>query len=99
MVCPKFNSHVYKLKRWNLGVHICFYFATRAPKRCFYWVNAQCSQKIVDGPINMVPLEKVVSSPMIQLIWITMGISLGQKRWGPLMGREISCNQWEGPSL
>jgi len=22
MICPKFNSHVYKLKRWNLGVCI-----------------------------------------------------------------------------
>jgi hypothetical protein len=25
MVCPKFNSPIYKLKRWNPGVHICFY--------------------------------------------------------------------------
>jgi len=27
MVCPKFNSHVYKLKRWNLKEHMNFYFA------------------------------------------------------------------------
>jgi hypothetical protein len=26
MVCLKFNSHVYKLKRWNLMEHICFFF-------------------------------------------------------------------------
>ncbi len=34
MVCPKFNSHVYKLKR-KLGEHVCFYIATGGPKRCF----------------------------------------------------------------
>jgi hypothetical protein len=28
MVCPKFKSHVYKLKRWVMGEHICFYFVT-----------------------------------------------------------------------
>jgi hypothetical protein len=27
-VCPKFNSHVYKLKRWAIIDHICFYYAT-----------------------------------------------------------------------
>jgi hypothetical protein len=45
LIGPKFNSHVYKLKRWNLGKHICFYFAIGGPKRCFYWGHAQCSQK------------------------------------------------------
>jgi hypothetical protein len=58
MVCPKFNSPIYKLKRWNPGVHICFYFASGSLKRCFYWGHAQCSQKIADGPINMAPLKK-----------------------------------------
>jgi hypothetical protein len=45
MVCPKFNSHVYKLKRWGSlkggdhreKKHVCFYFATWGPQRCFYW--------------------------------------------------------------
>jgi hypothetical protein len=58
MVCPKFNSPIYKLKRWNPGVHICFYFASGSLKRCFYWGHAQCSQKIADGPINMAPFKK-----------------------------------------
>ncbi len=30
--CPKFNSHVYTLKRQVKGVHICFYFATRVQR-------------------------------------------------------------------
>jgi hypothetical protein len=55
---PKFNSPVYKLKRWNPWVQICFNFATGGPKRCFYWGHAQCSKKIADGPINMAPLNK-----------------------------------------
>jgi hypothetical protein len=37
------QPHVDKLKRWNLGEHICFYFATEGTKRCFYWGHAQCS--------------------------------------------------------
>jgi hypothetical protein len=36
MVCPKFNSHVYKLKTWNLvWKHICFYFAVGGSMKCF----------------------------------------------------------------
>jgi hypothetical protein len=57
MVCPKFNSPVYKLKTWNSGVQICLYFATGGPKRWLYWGHAQCSKKIADGPINMAPLK------------------------------------------
>jgi hypothetical protein len=34
MICPKFNSHVYKLKKWSLVEHICFHFATGGPKEC-----------------------------------------------------------------
>jgi hypothetical protein len=41
----------------NPGEHTCFYFATQDPKRCFYWGHGQCSDKIADGPTNMVPLE------------------------------------------
>jgi hypothetical protein len=45
LIGPKFNSHIYKLKRWNLGKHICFYFAAWGSKEvCFYWGHAQCSQ-------------------------------------------------------
>jgi len=33
MVCPKFNSHVYKLKRVGHGEHICFYFAIGVVQR------------------------------------------------------------------
>ncbi len=57
MVCPKFNSHGYKLKRLYLGEHTCFYVATQDPKRCFYWGHAQCSYKIADGPMNMAPIK------------------------------------------
>jgi len=57
-VCPKFNSLVCKLKRWNPKVHICFYFATQGPKSCFYWGHAQSSKRIADGPINMALLKK-----------------------------------------
>jgi hypothetical protein len=48
MVCSKFNSLVYKLKRWNPRVHIYFYFATGGPKKCFYGWHAQCSKKITN---------------------------------------------------
>jgi len=37
------QPHVDKLKRWNLGEHICFYFAIEGPKRCFYWGHGQWS--------------------------------------------------------
>jgi hypothetical protein len=37
IICPKFNSHAYKLKRLAIGENICLYFVTWGPKRCFYW--------------------------------------------------------------
>jgi hypothetical protein len=37
IICPTFNSHVYKLKRLAIGENICLYFVTWGPKRCFYW--------------------------------------------------------------
>ncbi len=37
MVCPKFNSHVYKLKRSATWEHICLYCVNRDPIRWFYW--------------------------------------------------------------
>jgi hypothetical protein len=62
MVCPKFNSHGYKLKRWYLGEHTCFNFATQDPKRCFSKGHAQCSDKIADGPINAAPFKRNLKS-------------------------------------
>jgi hypothetical protein len=32
IVCPKFNSHVYNLKRWSSWEYICFYFASGVPR-------------------------------------------------------------------
>jgi hypothetical protein len=69
MICPKFNCPVYKLKRSNQKVDICFYFAT--------WVQIGASiggmpnvpKTFADGPINMAPLIKkqikVVRATMI----------------------------------
>ncbi len=57
MVCPKFNAHVYKLKRWAIDKCLCFYFPTK-DKEAFLFGNAQCSKKIDDGPINMGPSKK-----------------------------------------
>jgi hypothetical protein len=52
MVCPKFNSHLYKLKRWSLKEHMIFYFATWGTK-VILLEHAQCSQKqLPDGTIN-----------------------------------------------
>jgi hypothetical protein len=52
MVCPKFNPHVYKLKRLIVGEYICIYFATTGPKRCFHGGSVKRSETIVDGPMN-----------------------------------------------
>jgi hypothetical protein len=37
--------------------------------------------------------------PLICSVFFARGISPGQKWWGTLFGREISCSQWEGPSM
>ncbi len=49
MICPKFNSHVYKLKRYVVGKYICFSFATRDPKRCFHWGVINIPKKLLMG--------------------------------------------------
>jgi hypothetical protein len=46
MVCSKFNSHLYKLKRCNKGEYICFYFATRGLKRPFHQGVLQGAKKL-----------------------------------------------------
>jgi len=58
MVCPKFNSHVYKLKRWALGSTFYFIFANGGPNRCFYWGVPKFSKNFVDGPIDMAPSKE-----------------------------------------
>jgi hypothetical protein len=58
MVCLKFNFHVYKPKMWATGEHICFYFVIRS-KEVLQSGSAQCSKKIDDEPINMVPSTKI----------------------------------------
>jgi hypothetical protein len=32
-------------------------------------------------------------------VFFARGVKLGKKWWGPLLGREISCSQWEDPSI
>jgi len=53
MICPKFNSHVYKLKKvGQRGAHL-FLFCNRDPKRCFYWGGPNVPKTIGDGLINV----------------------------------------------
>ncbi len=65
MVCPKFNSHVYKLKG-KLRVSI-FAFTLQlgskevlllSPKRCFYWEVHNAPRKLVMGQSMLVPSPK-----------------------------------------
>ncbi len=75
-VCPKFNCLVYKLKRSNPRVDICFYFATVVQRGASIGGMPNVPKTFADGPINMAPpkkiKKKVVSPNMIQLIWITL---------------------------
>jgi hypothetical protein len=58
LVCPKLESLVHKLKRWDIQEHICLYFVSEGPKRCFYWgVPLMFPKKIGVGPINVAPLK------------------------------------------
>jgi hypothetical protein len=58
MVCPKFNSHGYKLKRWAIGQHICFYFCDLGSKEVHLLGGAQCSKKLVMGQLVYGPFPK-----------------------------------------
>jgi hypothetical protein len=67
MVCPKFISHVYKLKRQAIGEYICFYFATRGLKRWFHWGVLHVPNFFDDGSMNMDLSKnkiKFMSAPM-----------------------------------
>jgi hypothetical protein len=77
MVCPKFNSYVYKLKRWARGENICFCFGIGGPTRCCYGGVPQCSKRIGDGAINVVSFKKKksVGRPWTKLIWIRLIMS------------------------
>jgi len=68
MVCPKFNSHVYKLRKVGYrGAHL-FPFCSWDPKRCFYWgvPNVPKELMIISQSIWLLQKEKekVVSAPM-----------------------------------
>jgi len=57
MVCPKFNSHVCKLKRLPIEEHICLYFSTWCPKKYFYWGVPNVLKNLVMGQ-SILPLPK-----------------------------------------
>jgi hypothetical protein len=58
MVCPKFNSYVYKVKRWAIGEHNSFYFGIGGPKRCCYGGVPNVSKKLVMGPSMFFPSKR-----------------------------------------
>jgi len=64
MVCPKFNSHVYKLKRWGSlkgGDHReknTFVSILQLGVHGGASIGSDQSSKIGDGPINMTPSQK-----------------------------------------
>jgi hypothetical protein len=69
MVCGKFNSHVYKLKRWVLNEHIFFDFTIWGQKRCLYWGISSVPKKFDVDLIIMIPspkdfLKKNVRAPV-----------------------------------
>jgi hypothetical protein len=53
MVCPKFNNHVNKLKRWAMGESIIV--SILQLKRCFYLGVPNVPNFFDDGPIHMAP--------------------------------------------
>ncbi len=53
MICPKFNSHMYKLKRKAVGECICFYFAMGS-KEMLPLRKVLMFQKIVDRLMNKI---------------------------------------------
>ncbi len=71
MVCPKFNSHVYKPKRWTPGECCCFYFAKLGgPKRCFYWGMPNVPKNLMMAQSIWLPF--FFKSCGHTLIWIIM---------------------------
>jgi hypothetical protein len=63
MICPKFNSHIYKLKKGRLsGEHICFYFATGVQRGASIEGSSKpkVPKKIGDGPIQEAPSQRKI---------------------------------------
>ncbi len=61
MVCPKFNSPVYKLKWWNLRDYISFYFAIGVHRGAsFIGGMPNVPKKLLMGWINMAKGLKVL---------------------------------------
>jgi hypothetical protein len=58
MVCPKFNSDVYKVKRWAIGERICVFFWDWGSKEVLLMGRPQCSKKIGDGGNQCCFLQK-----------------------------------------
>jgi hypothetical protein len=101
MVCPKFNSHVYKCKMWVKG---STHFAIGCPKRCFYL--GVPSKDIGDGPINMAPFWKNevwahthelinMNHKQVHLLFARVNNS-SQKWWQIVLRIEFVCSQWKG---
>jgi hypothetical protein len=82
MVCPKFNSHVYKLKRWPIGKHICFYFTTWGPKRHFYWGVHNVKKNWLSAQLLWLlsKREKCECTYELSLIWITLYHTIHKQR-------------------
>ncbi len=84
MVCPKFNSDVYKLKRWALGEHICLLLCNLGSKEVLLLGSAQCSNTNSQCTNQfMAPLKRQesyenthklinVNHTMSHALWITM---------------------------
>jgi hypothetical protein len=102
MVCPKFNSHVYKLKRWKPWEHISLYFATGVQTGASIWGHAQCSKKIADGPINMAPfLKKRKSCELTHdlISWSASQGFFGVLQQGNLSGLSLKFFLWRVPTI
>jgi hypothetical protein len=73
-VCPKFNSHVYKLKRWALsGMHL-FLFCNWGSKEVLPCRSAQCSKKNDDGPMDMTFSKNKINCTHESINMITAGV-------------------------
>jgi len=62
MICPKFNSQLYKMKKVGKREHICSYIATGGPNKLplggvpnapnFFWLGAIKHEKVVIPPMG-----------------------------------------------
>jgi hypothetical protein len=54
---PLHKVQLLKSEKMGLREHICFYFATKGSKRCFYWGVPNVPKKIGDG-VNVAPSKQ-----------------------------------------